>query len=348
MSDEDLFEDPLDIDDGFAAKIAEFGEIGARLRAPRESLALAEFAERLRRVTIVCRVAGWGRLVGDHAFLGRLRGAFGTVLAETASGPALDGRPCRWSPPCAFEALFRKPGRMTPGTDFPSPWVFEADGRRGDLEVGLTLFGMAADWAPAAAEAFTVALRRVDRSGEAGLFLPAAEIVDRRITAAEGVAGTAPSLTGFRIETLTPLVSAGATAIDDPASVFTTFGRRLEGLARWHEATLDADLSAVAADLRAAEWQWTALEETRWRRGSRRQGGRVVPMGGLLGRLTMATDVESAGRLAPLFRLAEAIHAGADIAFGCGRLRVTELDRGVSRPPRRSPNEAMEEWDCEA
>lgn len=324
MNDE-LLEDLFDIDDDFPAKLVEWGEIGARLRAPRESLDLAEFAESLRRVTITCRVAGWGRLLGDHAFPGRLRGAFGNVLAEAASREALDGRPCRWTPPCAFEALFRKPGRMTPGTDFPSPWVIDVDARRGDLDVTLTLFGMAADWAPAAAEAFATALRRVERTGEAGWFLPAAEIVDRRIAADEGVAPQADGPTGFLVETLTPLVSTGGSAIDDPASVFTTFGRRLEGLARWHEATLDVDLATVAADLRAADWCWISLEETRWRRGSRRQGGRIVPMSGLLGRLEITADPARAARLAPLFHLAEAIHAGADVAFGCGRLRVTDI-----------------------
>jgi hypothetical protein len=324
VSDFDPFDDVDETQgDGFTALVAEFGEIGARLRAPRESLDLVGLAGALRRASVVLRLAGWARLAGDFGLPGRLRGTLGNVLVEAASPEARDGRPCRWDPPCAFEALFRKPGRMTPGTDFPSPWVIGVDRRRGDLEVRMTLYGMAVDWLPAAAEALAASIGRVDWAGPSGIFLGEPRPIARRIEAEPAIAvdlETVPRL--LVIETLSPLVSSGEGALHDPAAVFTTLGRRLEGLARWQEASLDVDLGALAADCRAADWTWAEAEEVVWRRGSRRQGGREVPMGGVLGRLEIAAEPERLARLAPLLMLGEATRAGADVAFGCGRYRL--------------------------
>lgn len=320
---EDVFDDEMD---DFSDLVTEWGEIGARLRAPREVLDLEAFAAGLRCATLTWRMAGWSKLVGDHGLPGRLRGTFGNVLAEAASSEALDGHPCRWHPPCTFEALFRKQGRLTAGTDFPSPWLIGCDARRGDLDVSLVLFGMAMEWLPAAAEAFSTSLRRVDRLSPKGPFVSEARILERRLSVGEQAMEVPPPGRAMILDTLSPFVSSGDGAASDPVALFTTLGRRLEGMARWQEATLDVDFRAVADDLRAADWRWSACEEVRWWRGSRRQGGRAVPMAGVVGRLAVAADADRLQRLVPLFRLAEIVRVGADIAFGCGRFRLSFVD----------------------
>ncbi len=107
----------------------------------------------------------------DLALAGRIRGAFGEELLRGASPQSARGAPCPWEPPCAFEALFRKQGRMTPGTDFPSPWVLSIMPQRDDLLVQMSLFGVGCEWGSAAAEALTVVLMgRVDWKGRPAAF----------------------------------------------------------------------------------------------------------------------------------------------------------------------------------
>lgn len=89
------------------------GEIRARLLAPAREATLEELAECWFVETIQVTVNGYGKLAADPGLPGRIRGAFGKALMAGASDEALAGRPCTFDPPCAFEALFRKQGRMT-------------------------------------------------------------------------------------------------------------------------------------------------------------------------------------------------------------------------------------------
>jgi hypothetical protein len=337
---------PADAAPDLASLEAEHGPVGARLRAPAETVDLAGFAARLHGRRVVVTLEGLAGSTADPGLAGRIRGAFGLYLAEAASEEALAGRPCRFDPPSAFEALFRKQGRMTAGTDFPSPWVVGLAPRRGDLDVTLTVFGFAAEWMPAVAEALTaILMHRVDWAGPRRLFVPRRRILGRRLEAIYGLAmpavaaapppGGSPAappaapthaaLSRVLIETLSPMVSSGAGARADPAAPFAALGRRLEGLARWHDLTIAADWRALAADLRAAHWHWLESEEIAWTRGSRRQDGRVIPMRGIAGRLLVEAAPDRLARLLPLFALGAETHAGADIAFGCGAYRVNVL-----------------------
>lgn len=318
----DLFAD----DDVQGNLEAEFGPIGARLRAPAHSIDLGGFAEAIEAMAVTFRLSGLAPFIADPALPGRMRGAFGEALAAGASDAALAGRPCDFEPPSAFEALFRKQGRMTPGSDFPSPWLIALDSDRGDLIVRLTLFGMTTQWVSAAAEAFAIALRRTEWTVTSGRFLPRWHILGRTLAPVVPEAHAIPGdgAEGFVIETLSPVVLHGAGALDRPASLFTTLAQRIEGLARWQEATIDADWSALACMLNALSWRWSEASEINWIRGSRRQG-RAVPMAGVTGRLTVSGDPEALVAVAPLFRLAGLVHIGADVAFGCGRVVVRAL-----------------------
>jgi hypothetical protein len=295
----------------------DFGTVGGFLRAPAETIDLAAFVGRLQARRIRLRIAGAANASSEPALVGRLRGALGDVLMQTASPQAVAGHPCPWNPPSAFEVLFRKQGRMTPGTDFPSPWVMAAQPRRGNLEVSLTLFGIACEWAPAAAEALVEACQRIDWRAAARGFVPAVSIIDRRVEAS--VPPPIPATTSLELEFLSPLVVSSRDAAENAVSAFASLGFRLEGLARWHGFTLDkTDWTSLAALLHAAEWNWLDHETIRWSRGSQRQN-RWIAMQGVVGRLNIRAHGDVVTSIAPLLQLGSLTHVGADVAFGCGR-----------------------------
>ncbi|MGD0723802.1 MAG: CRISPR system precrRNA processing endoribonuclease RAMP protein Cas6 [Roseiarcus sp.] len=304
-------------------QVEHYGSIGRLLRSPVESIDLATFCDRFQARRIRVRLADMAAAAREPALIGRLRGALGDVLMRTASPQAASGRPCPWDPPSAFEALFRKQGRMTPGTDFPSPWVLALQPRRGALDVMLTLFGVACEWAPAAAEALVEGCARIDWRSAAGVFVPAMAVIDRRmqrVAIEEREIGQT-----LVLEFLSPLVVSSQNPVEAPAAAFKSFSLRLEGLARWHGLTLAAvDWGAMKAALRAADWTWTDTEFADWRRGSRRQD-RWIAMSGVLGRLHIAASHDAMMQISPLLRLGANTHVGADIAFGCGRYRILEL-----------------------
>lgn len=311
------------VDDGVdAGGIEGHGAIGAFLRAPAEAVDLAGLCARFYARRIRLRLDGMAPAASDRALAGRVRGALGDVLARTASPEAAAGRPCPWTPPSAFEALFRKQGRMTPGTDFPSPWVIAVQPRRGDLEVMLTLFGSAAEWGPAAAEALVEACGRIDWKAAAGVFVPPMRVLDRRV---DRLAAGEPALgSAVDLEFQSPLVVSSRDPVAEPASAFTSFGLRLEGLARWHGLTLaPVDWRALADRLSMAAWTWSDPEVVSWQRGSRQQD-RWIGMRGVLGRLHVEADRATMHQIAPLLRLGVLSHVGADVAFGCGRYRIDE------------------------
>ncbi|MGH6847849.1 MAG: CRISPR system precrRNA processing endoribonuclease RAMP protein Cas6 [Methylocella sp.] len=296
-----------------------FGTIGTLLRRPAEAVDLQEFAEQLMVQSITFRLASLAPAAMDLALLGRIRGDLGEELLRAASPEAARGIPCPWQPPCAFEALFRKHGRMTPGTEFASPWVFSLAPHRDDLLVRMGLFGIACEWASAAAEALTVVLmERVDWQAAADGFVPAPCIESRHV---ETMAlGAVPAGERLALDFLSPLVMSGRDGAADPRPAFTSFGLRLEGIARWYGLSLaGVDWRATAAALNALTWDWEEVTQVAWRRGSQRQD-KWIPMPGVMGRLIVSGEIEP--RLATLIRLGSLVHVGADIAFGCGRYMI--------------------------
>jgi hypothetical protein len=257
---------------------------------------------------------------------GRMRGALGEELLRGASPQSAQGAPCPWEPPCAFEALFRKQGRMTPGADFPTPWVLALAPRRDDLLVRMCLFGIACEWGSAAAEALTVVLReRVDWREATGSFAPAPSITSRKVEAM-----TAPSMQTTQLlvlDFMSPLVISGRNAAEDPRPAYTTCGLRLEGIARWHGLSLaSVDWRAIAEMLNALTWEWEDVAPVAWRRGSRRQD-KWITMHGVLGRLVVSGAALGDPQLSALFRISALLHVGADIAFGCGRYEIVGSER---------------------
>ncbi len=297
------------------------GEIRRRLLNPAEEITIAELGERWFVGHIEVVIAGYGKIVSDPGLPGRLRGALGTALAAGASAASLAGRPCPFEPPCAFEALFRKQGRMMAGLDLPSPWVIGCVPRRSDLVVTLSLFGFANDWAPAAAEALTrTIVELVDWKGGAAIFLPKVEIRQRSIRVAQGIQQL-PGRDSAVLDLLTPLTLTGGSPNERPASLITGLAARVSGLARWHDVGIDAltDWKALKERARGLDYGFSDIETARWKRGSRRQD-RSIPMSGVRGRLAISGDLS--GDLAVLLALGATCHMGADVALGCGRYRI--------------------------
>jgi hypothetical protein len=302
------------------------GAIRARLLQPAQQLTIAEFSQLWFVERIEAIIPGYGKLANDPGLPGRIRGAFGTALAAGASKDSLDDQPCQFEPPCAFEALFRKQGRMMAGLDFPSPWVIGVEPIGADLRVTLSLFGFACDWAAAATEVFTRALAElVEWNSGARLFLPKFAIARRSSTTITGVSA-ALTAREVELELVSPLVLTGRDPRERPESLITGLGARVSGLARWHDVGLDEmnDWKALRSEAGALRYTFEAPEKVSWQRGSRRQD-RGIPMAGLLGRLVISGDL---GDIGTLIAMGETCHMGADVALGCGRYRIIRWEVG--------------------
>lgn len=306
------------------ARQAPVSAIRERLDAPEESVDLWGLAERWQECQIVWMVEGHGKAIGDPGLPGRIRGAFGQELLERASPEAARGEPCPWDPPCAFEILFKKQGRMEPGLDYPGPWVVELDAVNGDLIVIFRLFGFACDYAASAAEALTYALKeRVDYAGRSGFFFPEPVITDRTISSRGAVEVSEPR-SGVILDFLTPATLTGNAVKHNPRGLITTAAARLSGLARWHDLALDVDRDELVEATRLLDFEWIEASAVRWQRGSSRQE-KAFEMGGIVGRLVVVGDPELLLLPSVILAIGERTHIGADIAFGCGRFQLTRF-----------------------
>lgn len=294
--------------------------LGQRLDAPLDALDLPGLAARWFGGVLRFRLQGLAAFAADPGLPGRIRGALGERLKLSASEAAIAGQPCPWQPPCAFEVLWRKQGRMSAGLDHASPWVIGLDPVAGDLEVTLTLFGFANEFMAAASEAMTAALLGdVDWRGATGLFVPRLSILERQIGEAAAIEAP-PPLDTLRLAMLSPLALTGADPRERPGSLVSGLARRLETLARWHDATLAPLVDPRALGQRAAalDWQFDEVVVLNWQRGSRRQD-KAIPMRGIVCGIEISGLGPDDADLRLLLALGEACFFGADVAFGCGR-----------------------------
>jgi hypothetical protein len=271
-------------------------------------------------VELRCRdVAGLAR---DPAVPGKLRGALGAALAMTASTEARAGHPCPWQPPCALDVLFRRQGRITPGLELPKPYVLALFPDGADLVLRLTLFGLATDWTEMVAEALVRALR-----GPLSLGASLA-IVDRRYWSEEGV-GVPEARSALIMAFATPLQLRPRRRAADEAgageggfvSLMMSLGNRLSGLARWHDALLEADWQALKAQAAGLEVRPLTRVPVGWQRYSRRQR-RWIPAAGVETVLLVQGELDPAGPLLHLLVLGESAHVGSHATLGQGRYEL--------------------------
>ncbi len=298
------------------------GSVRDRLLAPERPVDLQILCKHWFATDITARIAGASKMVGDPGLPGRIRGAFGAVLLESASPQAAAGHPCSWDPPCTFEILFRKQGRMEAGFEFPAPWVVLLNPAGIDLLVTLRLFGFAADYAPAASEALLSALgSRLDLAGSTGFFLPKREIVSRTISAQHGLDASlaGPEIT---LDFLAPVVQSSTSPLVRPQSLIAALAARASGLARWHDVQLAIDRDELLGAIDQLDFEWINARQIQWTRGSNRQH-KAIPMSGHVGQLSITGPVDAMACVAPLLSIGESAFIGADVAFGCGRFEVS-------------------------
>lgn len=270
-------------------------------------------AWRMARITVRCDGEGG---LADHPAIGaRVRGAWGRALAAGASAGALDGGPCPWAAPCAYDLFFNTHGHLTARLELPKPFVLSLEAQGRDLVVLLTLFGIAADWAGEAADALVRALRGgldMGRDRRAAL-----DPVTRDIVVSQGLPLPDPDQATV-LTFQTPLVlRQDQAAHADPASLITSLANRVSGLTRWHGLCLDVPGPALAVEAAqlAAGARWHEPEHKAWTRGSQVQRRRM-PVQGISGQLSLppASPLVSA-----LQAMGEHCHAGGRTTSGMGR-----------------------------
>lgn len=287
--------------------------------AAERRIDVTALAARWRMARINLRCAGGGGAAANPNTPAKLRGAWGRQLADGASAEALEGGPCPWPAPCAYDVLLNPQGSLTARLEIPRPYVLAVADDSGDLTVRLTLFGVAAEWAGEAADALVRALRGgLDMAGDRRMvFAP----VSRSIETSFGDVAPPPAGAALRLSFITPLaLRQGEVTHADPASLIKSLANRISGLALWHGAALAVDgptLAAEAACLGAGA-RWEAAAGTAWRRGSRAQG-RQIRLGGVIGVVTLPP---ASPFVATLVALGAHAHAGGRATLGLGRYRL--------------------------
>lgn len=272
---------------------------------------------------VAVRLRGAGHFAAHPRFIGKIRGALGDELKQTASEEARAGKPCPWQPPCAFDILFRSQGAITPGLEIPKPYVLALDGDGGDAVLRLALFGFATDWIEAASEALVRALRH----GVRHMSLREAQIIERRVWAEDVVRMPDVEPAAVVIGLLTPLeirrqarnretVEQEADPDDfDFLAFVTSLSNRVSGLARWQDILVDADFQALKEKARRLSIRQLPHPPRSWKRYSNRQA-RWVPMQGRQRALLIEGDL---GEVWPLLVIGETTHVGSHTSLGLGR-----------------------------
>lgn len=261
-------------------------------------------------------VAGFTADVPLARLAGRVRGALGAVLRLAASPEAVAGTACPWQPPCALDVLYRSQGNITPGLEIPKPYVLALSREAEFLHVDLGLVGFASEWMEDAAAALTLAWRHhlPDARGS--------QIVDRRLGSTETVAvprGVHRAVLAFETPVELrfregPPSDAGAAV----GSLLASLGNRVSGLARWQDATVDADWPRLKEAARGIAAHVVSNDREHWDRHSNRQR-RWIPMQGERPTLVLEGDLEP---FLPWLAIGAAVHVGSHAALGMGRYRL--------------------------
>lgn len=300
--------------------------ISARLAEPSLSVALPQMAERWfhAHVDVLCRIPGnWlaADLLRDPALPGRLRGAWGRQLLLSASDQARKGMPCPWSPPCAYDPLFRERPALK-GLEIPKPFVISVNPAPAPVcgegvVLRLTLFGFATDWLETAADAWVMALR-------GGVGMPdglygALDPVDRRISVHDSLPmSSVPPAAILRFATPLCLRRGGAVH-GEMTSLFTSLGNRLSGMARWLDTRIEADWRSLKEHVGNLTIDASRLRPLAWHRHSARQGDTAIRMEGLIGTVAVTGDLAPVW---PILTLGALTHAGSHAAIGLGRFTL--------------------------
>lgn len=279
---------------------------GAEVRSDAGDLAAAWVEQ-----VVLLRLEGAARV--GPGFGAHLRRSFLGALGSAASDEAQAGRPCPWDPPCALDVFCREQLRGSAGDGLPKPYVLRYHPEGRDLLIGLHVFGMAIDWAPAAAEALVAGLRSILpwrhalRGAEAMPRLMSRQLAARRI---EPVA--VPQ--AVRLVLRSPMDVSGRNPVLEPWTLLSRMIRRVDGVSRWNGVALDAETGrALAEHVRGLGYDLSGLKRGWHDSPNRRAEARRDPV--VTGELVVAGDL---GPIWPILRVAERCHAGRHAVEGLG------------------------------
>ena len=201
----------------------------------------------------------------------------------------------------------------------PKPYVLAADARGDDLEITLTLFGMAVDWSATMSHTLAcVVQHRIDwHDQDASVFVPKKSACQINLRAEEGIS-VPPPRTHADIRFLTPMNAEHDNPLDRPATILARLARRVEGLSRWQDVELDVDWASLADAWARVEYDMAGLESHQVDRRSGR-GARTFEMPAIIGTLGVG-NLDRA--LWPMLAIGQRVHAGKGGSEGFGRFRL--------------------------
>ncbi len=267
--------------------------------------------------SFVFRLHGAGRAPADIG--GHLRRSFLGALGRGASPAARANAPCPWDPPCALDVFGREQLRGPRGDGLPKPYVIRAWPRGADLTVELRVFGMANDWAMAAAEALVVGLREIlpwRRLLPAGSGAP--EVITRETHVTHLSLPPVPG--SVRLVFLSPVDGTGRDVLAEPHRLISRMIRRVDAVSRWNGVALDDETGRTLARHAAGlHYDTSALRPGRYASPNRHRQARHDPT--FSGQLTIHGD------LAPLWSIlhvATRCHIGRHAVEGLGAFQIAD------------------------
>jgi CRISPR-associated endoribonuclease Cas6 len=261
------------------------------------------------------------------------RGGFGRALRRAA---CITGLPvcggCPFERHCVYPYIFETPGGAEGGilADYervPNPFVLAPpwDEPRsldagGETRLRLVLVGRAAEHFPLARQAVAEAALSGLGPDRGPLDLVAVERM------APQAALPCPECVAIELMSPLRLVEEGRLVGPEqlrPPHLFMSLLRRVSLLAERHgHGPLALDYRALKERAAAVEFADREVHWAEWRRWSGRQR-RLIPMGGLLGRLVLPlAGVED---FWPFLQIAPWVHAGKGTTLGLGAMRVEAL-----------------------
>ncbi len=279
----------------------------------------SDLAEAWVEQGITLRLDGAARVA--PGFGAHLRRSFLGALGSGASAEAQTGRPCSWEPPCALDVFCREQLRGPAGDGLPKPYVLRYWSDGADLWVSLHVFGMAIDWASAAAEAFVAGLRSILpwryalRGSEAMPAILSREMVAQRIE-------PVPPPRTVRLVFCSPMDVSGRNPVLEPWTILARMIRRVDGVSRWNGVALDPDAGrALAGHVRELDYNLSGLKRGWHDSPNRKFEARRDPV--VTGALTVTGNLDP---IWPILQVAERCHAGRHAVEGLGWLRLVAVE----------------------
>lgn len=289
-----------------------------QLANPSRRMTLEDLAASWTTATVSADIPGYAALAHDTVLLRRIRGGLGQIFMQSASPEALNGRACPWEPPCALDVFFREQGRVG-AHGVPKPFVLAGQRVGSDLRIRVTLFGAAIDWLPVVTHALVATLRNgiAWRSQRPEIFLPPPSVTHVSVSGGEGVRplpDSGPAILDF----LTPMNAEHDDPRDRPATVIARLARRVEGLARWQDVSLDEDWGRLAAIWGAAAYDTHMMYAVT----AARRSGRMAKEFGMFAIAGSLAIEGLSPALRALLAIGASTHVGKGASEGFGYYRL--------------------------